>query len=134
VGIRSGNSSLAFLMTTEKKLRRIERAFITGNVGLLTSLVSPYVRLRNEPLGRRKFEKHATKLFRDHPDYWLQHDVCDVVLFEQDGEHGWSADCNTVVQQNGQLGNWIRRYAFAGVSGKVRNIDEPRVFRKLSPP
>jgi hypothetical protein len=136
IGIRTTNTNKAFLMATSGRLANLEAALNRHDAAGVAALFDDQLRFYQSNVSRERAEALMSGSFRQYPDQWAVHDVCDVSL-QSTGDvetDTWTADCGKLVYRAGEVGLTKTVYVFGGPKTKLRSLTEPRILRAWSPP
>jgi len=137
IGIETSNANPAFLGAVSAKLAKFEKALNQRSASSLTAVCDDELEFYGKPRATRdQVESLFAGSFRQWPDQWAVHNVCNVSLqLKGDPDtDSWTAECDKLVYRGGEVSGTIAKYVFGGRETKLRSVTEPRLLRDWSPP
>ena len=137
IAIETSNANPAFLFAVAAKLSKLEKNLNQRSASALGGMCDDELEFYNKPKATRaQAESLFDGSFRQYPDQWAAHGVCNVTL-DVKGDpdvDSWTAECDKIVYRAGEISGTIARYVFGGRETRLRSITEPRLVRNWSPP
>ncbi|HNS98682.1 MAG TPA: hypothetical protein PLJ27_17285 [Polyangiaceae bacterium] len=137
IAIKTSNSHPAFLKAVSAKLAKLEKAINDRSASSFSDLCDDELEFYGKSsLSRNRVESLVAGSFRQWPDQWVVHDVCNVSLQLRGGpdDDTWTAECSKLAYRAGEVAGTITKYVFGSRETKLQSVTEPRLPRNWSPP